>query len=135
MISYLSPEDLLTVIERYDLPPVRDLGLLDAAAHRPRSSAFGEDAYPTIDEKAAVILGSIVRNNPLIDGNKRLGWLAAGIFLDINGFTPDAPLDEAYDLVIGATGGVRLSPGGDQAQLLDNGRLKSDAVDTVEAWI
>ena len=47
---------------------------------------------------------SIVRNNPLIDGNKRLGWLAAAIFLDINGFTLDAPPYEAYDLVIGATG-------------------------------
>lgn len=107
MITYLSLEDLLTVIERYDLPPARDLGLLDAAAHRPRSSAFGEDAYPSIDEKAAVLLESIVRNHPLIDGNKRLGWLAAVIFFDINGFTLDAPDDRAYDLVIGvATGEV-----------------------------
>lgn len=107
MITYLSLEDLLTIIERYNLPPARDVGLLDAAAHRPRASAFGEDAYPTIDEKAAVLLESIVRNHPLLDGNKRLGWLAAVVFLDINGLTLNAPLDEAYDLVIGvATGDV-----------------------------
>lgn len=107
MITYLSLEDLLTIIERYNLPTARDMGLLDAAAHRPRSSAFGEDAYPTIDEKAAALLESIVRNHPLLDGNKRLGWLAAVIFFDINGFTLDAPDDRAYDLVIGvATGEV-----------------------------
>lgn len=107
MITYLSLEDLLTIIERYNLPPARDMGLLDAAAHRPRSSAFGEDAYPAIDEKAAVLLESIVRNHPLLDGNKRLGWLAAVIFFDINGFTLEAPDDRAYDLVIGvATGEI-----------------------------
>ena len=105
MISYLSLEDLVTVIERYDLPSARDLGLVDAAAHRSQSSAFGEDAYPTIDEKAAVLLESIVRNHPLLDGNKRLGWLAAVIFLDINGLTLDAPLNEAYNLVIGVATG------------------------------
>ena len=105
MITYLSLEDLLIVIERYGLPPARDLGLLDAAAHRPQSSAFGEDAYPTIDEKAAVLLESIVRNHPLLDGNKRLGWLAAAIFLDINGLNLDAPFDDAYDLVIGVATG------------------------------
>ncbi len=51
-------------------------------------------------EKAAALLHSLVRNHALIDGNKRLGWLAAVVFLDINGLVLDAPDDPAYDLVI-----------------------------------
>ena len=105
MIDYLSLEDLLTIVERYRLQAVRDLGLLDSAAHRPQTSLFGEDAYPSIDEKAAVLLESIVRNHPLIDGNKRLGWIATVMFLELNGLFVDAPLDDAYDLVIAVATG------------------------------
>ena len=105
MIDFLTLEDLLTIVERYRLQAVRDLGLLDSAAHRPMTSLFGEDAYPKIEEKAAVLLESIVRNHPLIDGNKRLGWIAAVMFLERNGLRVDAPEDAAYDLVIAiATG-------------------------------
>ncbi len=106
MIDYLSLEDLLTIVERYRLQAVRDLGLLDSAAHRPQTSLLGEDAYPSIDEKAAVLLESIVRNHPLIDGNKRLGWIAAVMFLELNGLRVDAPLDHAYDLVIAVATGA-----------------------------
>jgi death on curing protein len=105
VIDYLSLEDLLTIIERYRLQAVRDLGLLDSAAHRPQTSLFGDDAYPSIDEKAAVLLESIVRNHPLIDGNKRLGWIATVMFLELNGLFVDAPLDDAYDLVIAVATG------------------------------
>ncbi len=105
MIDYLSLEDLLTIVERYRLQAVRDLGLLDSAAHRPQTSLFGDDAYPSIDEKAAVLLESIVRNHPLIDGNKRLGWIATVMFLELNGLFVDAPLDDAYDLVIAVATG------------------------------
>lgn len=106
MTDYLSLEDLLTIIERYRLQAVRDLGLLDSAAHRPQTSLFGDDAYPTIEDKAAVLLESIMRNHPLIDGNKRLGWIAAVMFLELNGCLVDAPLDEAYDLVIAVSTGT-----------------------------
>lgn len=105
MTDYLSLEDLLTVIERYGLPPVRDVGLLDSAAHRPMTTLFGDDAYPTLDEKAAVVMESIVRNHPLVDGNKRLGWLSAVLTYRLNGARLDAPEDDAYDLVIGIAEG------------------------------
>ena len=51
---------------------VRDLGLLDAAVHRPRASVLGRDAYPDLLTKAAALLHSLARNHPLVDGNKRL---------------------------------------------------------------
>jgi len=97
---YLDLEDLLHIIELEAIGPVRDLGLLDSAAARPRSSAFGVDAYPTLAEKAAALLDSVVGNHSLVDGNKRLGWLATVAFLWINGQLLLAPEDDAYDLVI-----------------------------------
>ena len=48
---------------------------------------------------------SIVDNHPLVDGNKRLGWLAATVMYGRNGVTLDAPEDEAYELVIGIAEG------------------------------
>ena len=106
MIDYLTLEDLLTIVERYGLQAVRDVGLLDSAAHRPQTSLFGDDAYPTIAEKAAVLLESIVRNHPLVDGNKRLGWIAAVMFLERNRRRVEAPFDDAYDLVIAVATGA-----------------------------
>ena len=105
MIEYLSLEDLLALIEDLGVGPIRDLAPLDSAVHRPQVTLFGADAYPDIDEKAAALLESLVRNHALIDGNKRIGWLATVVFYGLNDITLDAPDDDAYDLVIGiATG-------------------------------
>lgn len=105
--DHLAVGDLEFLAGDLGTPRVRDLGLLDSAAHRPRTSVLGEDAYPGVFEKAAVLLRSIVRNHPLVDGNKRLGWMSAFVFLGLNGHDLDAPEDDAYDLVIGvATGAV-----------------------------
>ncbi|RSN65837.1 type II toxin-antitoxin system death-on-curing family toxin [Amycolatopsis sp. WAC 04182] len=105
-IEYLTLDDLLTLATDLGVSRVRDLGLLDAAAHRPRSSLMGQDAYPGLHEKAAVLLESIVRNHPLIDGNKRLGWMALFVFYGLNGVDVEAPEDDAYDLVIAAATGA-----------------------------
>jgi len=99
-VEYLNLEDLLGLVRRLGLGPVRDLGLLDAAIARPQSSAFGEDAYPTIKLKAAALLHSIVTNHALVDGNKRLGWLATTVFLDVNGEPVDLDDDDAFRLVM-----------------------------------
>lgn len=106
MIEYLTLEDVLTLIDDLGVGPVRDVGLLDSAVHRPQASVFGVDAYPNIDEKAAALLESLVRNHTLIDGNKRLGWLAIVVFYGGNDITLDAPDDEAYDLVIAMASGA-----------------------------
>ena len=100
MTEYLALEDLLALTAELGVGPVRDLGLLESAVRRPATILWGRDAYTTINEKAAALLGSVVRNHPLVDGNKRLGWLAALVFLDINGHWIEAPDDDAYDLVI-----------------------------------
>lgn len=105
MTVYLTVEDLLILCDELGQLSVRDVGLLDSAAHRPSSSLVGADAYPDVMTKAAVLLESIVRHHPLADGNKRLGWVAAVVFVGMNGVTLDAPEDPAYDLVIGVAAG------------------------------
>lgn len=109
MTDFLTLEDLLALVDDLGVGPVRDLGLLESAAHRPTTSLWGQQAYPTLEGKAAALLESLVRNHPLVDGNKRLGWLATVVFLDINGRPVEAPDDDAYDLVIAvASGQVEL---------------------------
>lgn len=109
MTEFLTLDDLLALIGDLGVGPVRDLGLLDSAAHRPTTNLWGREAYGTLEEKAAALLESLVRNHPLVDGNQRLGWLATVVFLDINGRVVEAPDDDAYDLVIAvASGQVNL---------------------------
>jgi len=57
MTDYLTVEDLLRLTRDLGIGPVSDIGLLDSAAHRPTTSLYGHEAYPTIDKKAAVLLG------------------------------------------------------------------------------
>ncbi|MDQ1600804.1 MAG: death on curing protein [Actinomycetota bacterium] len=104
-VRYLDLDDLLGLVRALGAGPVRDVGLLDAAAARPRSSAFGEDAYPDLATKAAALLHSIARNHALVDGNKRLAWLAAVVFLDLNGLEPHLDDDQAFDLVMSVATG------------------------------
>jgi len=87
------------MIRSLGIGPVRDLGLLDSAVNRPRSSAFGEDAYATLDLKAAALLHSLTKNHALVDGNKRIAWLCAVVFCDLNGVAPSLSDDEAFQLV------------------------------------
>jgi len=108
-VIYLTLEELLYVTERAIGGPValRDVGLLDAAAARPRASAFGEDAYPDLHTKAAALLVSICANHALVDGNKRLALAGAIVFLGVNGWRLTLTNDEAYDLVIAVAEGSR----------------------------
>ncbi len=115
-VEYLELEDLLILTRRLGVGLVRDVGLLDAACARPRSSASGTDAYDSIEAKAAALLHSLVRNHALVDGNKRLAWLAAVVFLHVNGITIEMADDGAFDLVLEASQG-RLEVGEIAAKL------------------
>lgn len=100
MTAYLTLEDVLALIDDLQVGPIRDVGLLDSAVHRPRATVFGLDAYPDVDQQAAVLLESLVRNPALVEGNKRIGWLATVVFYGLNSIELEAPDDDAYDLVI-----------------------------------
>jgi len=106
-VEYLTLEDLFVLTRELDAGPVRDPGLLDSAAARPRSrsSVFGEDAYQSIEFKAAAWLHSIAGNHALVDGNTRLAWHAATVFLFINGRRVTISRDEAFALVMSVAAG------------------------------
>ena len=101
MTEYLDLDDLLAAAEAAlgGRPEVRDVGLLQAAAARPQATAFGEEAYSTLDAKAAALLQSIVAGHPLVDGNKRLGWVAVRLFYLMNGTDISPAADEAFDMI------------------------------------
>ena len=84
---------------------VRDIGLLQAAVARPMATAFGDEAYPTLDLKAAALLQSLVSGHPLIDGNKRLGWVAVRLFYLVNRLDIRPAEDEAFELIVKIAGG------------------------------
>lgn len=110
-MRYLTPDELIYINEQV-LPKttihtivegkraVRDIGLLEAAAGRPMTSVFGEDAYPTLESKAAALLHSIARNHPFADGNKRTATIAALFMLDVNGGQVNWDAAEALEKIV-----------------------------------
>jgi len=105
-VIFLDLDDLLHVARRTlgDVE-IRDVGLLESASARPRATAFGEDAYPSIHAKAAALLHSIARNRPLVDGNKRLALAATIAFFGLNGLRLTLSNNEAYELVMAVAAG------------------------------
>lgn len=88
---------------------VRDLGALQAAAARPLATFEGEDLYPGLFAKAAALMESIVKNHPVVDGNKRTAITAAGVFLRRNGYLIDSSQDDLYCFTMAmATGDAKL---------------------------
>jgi death-on-curing protein len=100
--DFLNFDDLLAVVHASVAPGqplIRDVGLLESALARPQASAFGVDAYPSLHEKAAGFMESLARNHALVDGNKRLAWIAVRLFLELNNVVmraPDAATGDAF---------------------------------------
>jgi death on curing protein len=106
--DWLEP-DILLLLHREALAVhggadgLRDPGLLDSALARPRNlHAYGE-ADPIV--LAAAYASGIVRNHPFVDGNKRAGFIAAVIFLEINGIATDLPEAEAIAAMLDLAAG------------------------------
>ena len=110
-IDYLELADILKLGQEIISDfRIRDLGLLESAVARPRTSVFGEDAYQTFPDKVAALMHSIARNHALIDGNKRLAWSAARLFCLMNDVDIKMNRDRAYELVVAvASGQIELA--------------------------
>jgi len=105
-MELLTLEDLLHVAEMtLGEFEVRDIGLVDAAVSRPRASAFGEDAYPSLELKVAALVQSVARNHALVDGNKRLALASVIATFGLNGRRLTLTNDEAYNLIIAVATG------------------------------
>jgi death-on-curing protein len=104
---FLTVEEALVIGAAATGGPIelRDAGLLEAALARPRATVFGRDAYPSLDEKAAAVLQSLVGNHALVDGNKRIGFACTAVFLAVNGAPLTLSEAAAYDLVMAVASG------------------------------
>lgn len=70
------------LIERFGGPTgIRDLGLLESALYRPQTGY-----YDNLDEMAAAMFESLIKNHPFVDGNKRVAFFATDVFLRMNGY-------------------------------------------------
>lgn len=87
--------EAVTGLEASTLVQVCQLDLLDSALHAPQAGVGDEDFYPGFVEKAAVLVVRIVRNHPLPDGNKRLGWQALTMFCALNDRELHVMVDDA----------------------------------------
>ena len=99
-MQYLSLEDALQQIAISGFY-VKDAGLLDSALARPQTSVFGEDAYPTLELKAAAMTHSVIKNHPMADGNKRTSWFLLNAFLYINGYLLEMSTEEGLEFTLG----------------------------------
>ena len=118
---YLTLPELVYIAERAmgGKVAIRDIGLLEAAAARPRATAFGEDAYPDLHGKAAALLHSLARNHALVDGNKRLALGALIAFYGMNGRRLTLTNDAAYEFIMQLAAG-ELDSVGEIALILEN---------------
>lgn len=101
MPDYLTLAEILAMqAELIDLyggaPGVRDMGATESALFRPQTGY-----YDDVIAEAAALLESLAVNHPFIDGNKRIAFAAADVFLRLNGFLFEADPIEAYDFMIG----------------------------------
>ncbi|MFC6333272.1 type II toxin-antitoxin system death-on-curing family toxin [Paenibacillus septentrionalis] len=104
---YLYVQEVIAInvamIQRYspgETIGVKEPNLLESAVHRPQSSVFGEDAYPTIFDKAAALFQSLGQNHPFHNANKRTAFTALVIFLRYNGLHFKMDSKKAEDFTV-----------------------------------
>lgn len=106
-IRYLSVEEVVAinvaVIQKYSPGEhigVKHSSLLESAILHPSSSAFGEDAYPSLFEKATALFESLGKNHPFQNANKRTAFTSLVIFLQLNGYAFVMNQKAAEDLTV-----------------------------------
>lgn len=98
-MKFLSAEQILfiharLIEETVGIHGVRDLSMLQSAVGRPQASFDQQELYPDLFSKAAALMEALIRNHPFVDGNKRTGVTAAGLFLWANGYRLTAKNDD-----------------------------------------
>ena len=104
-MEYLTAEQVLFIHARLIAETggqhgVRDLDMLLSALGRVQASFDEKDLYPEVFSKAAALMDSLIRNHPFLDGNKRTGVTAAGIFLLRNGFRLIVNSDDLVEMTL-----------------------------------
>ncbi|WP_438435053.1 type II toxin-antitoxin system death-on-curing family toxin [Gorillibacterium sp. sgz500922] len=93
------------MIERYspeEPAGIHDYSLLESAVLRPQSSAFAQDAYPSLFDKAAALFHSLAMNHPFQNANKRTAFTAMVVFLQLNRMSFQMAPRQAEEFVVSA---------------------------------
>ena len=98
MINFLLDEALKFHAKLDAESGIRDIGLIESAINAPFQTAFGQDRYPTIFDKAARLFFGITQNHGFIDGNKRVALHTTAVFLYVNNFVIDCSQDELVEV-------------------------------------
>jgi death-on-curing protein len=88
---------------------ILNLGGLESALAQPRMTFAGSDLYPTIADKAATLGFSLIQNHPFLDGNKRTGHAAMELFLVLNGFEIQVPVEQDEQVILQVASGERTA--------------------------
>lgn len=109
-MKFLSLPEILEIhqdqVARYGgASGIRDIELLKSALGMPSATFSGEFLHTDVYEMAAAYLFHLVKNHPFLDGNKRVGAVAALVFLALNGYDFDVPEDEFADMVLAVARG------------------------------
>lgn len=109
-IFYLTRKDILQIHEDAIVDSggghgMRDEAGVESAIAAPQAMYFGQEQYPTIAEKSAILCFELVTQHPFIDGNKRIGHGAMANFLHMNGYIIDADDDEQEAVILQVAAG------------------------------
>lgn len=105
MTRYLTIQEVLEIYHNVmeqsgGLVGVRDIGALESSLAQPQMVFGGQELYPDMVEKAAVLGFLLIQNHPFLDGNKRTGHAAMETFLVLNGLEITADLEEQVTIIL-----------------------------------
>ena len=100
IVQFLSLDEAIEIhsvlIQRFGGPDgIRDLGLLESALYRPQTGY-----YKSLNEMAAALFESLIKNYPFIDGNKRVAFFATDVFLRMNGYKLQVEAKAAHSFLM-----------------------------------
>lgn len=110
MIEYLEIAEVLVLQKRIIETSgggfgMRDVAGLESALAQPQTIFFGQELYPKIADKGAILGFSIIINHPFVDGNKRIGHAAIEAFLMLNGYEINALMEEQEEVILQVAAG------------------------------
>ena len=107
LADYVGIAAEVTRLDEAIVVKIANLDLADSALHAPSAEFGGEEFYPDFVDKAAVLLVRLAKNHPLLDGNKRVAWVALRYFLILNEWewTETPTLDDAEAAVLAVASG------------------------------
>ncbi len=120
-MKYLTLEDVYAIHQRMiavggGRGDIHDFTLLHSAVERPKVTFGGQELYPTIWQKAAALLHSLVKNHPFDDGNKRTAYYSTKRFLFLNGYTLRGSKKEVVPFMVSVD-------------------VKNFSLDTIASWL